>query len=79
MYIGRGYSPARYTLLNAGRLRNFSQGFERQAIRIIGFRHSGAQAKSIEIAQGVGIIAEVDYSRIKTRYDQDGKNFNGFT
>ncbi len=31
---------------------------------------SGAQAKAIEIAGGVGIIAEVDYSRIKTRYDQ---------
>jgi urocanate hydratase len=31
---------------------------------------SGAQAKAVEIAGGVGIIAEVDYSRIKTRYDQ---------
>ncbi len=31
---------------------------------------SGAQAKAIEIAGGVGIIAEVDESRIKTRYDQ---------
>ncbi len=31
---------------------------------------SGAQPKAIEIAGGVGIIAEVDYSRIKTRYDQ---------
>lgn len=31
---------------------------------------SGAQAKAVEIANGVGIIAEVDYSRIKTRYDQ---------
>lgn len=31
---------------------------------------SGAQPKAIEIANGVGIIAEVDYSRIKTRYDQ---------
>ncbi len=31
---------------------------------------SGAQAKAIEIAGGVGIIAEVDYSRIKTRLDQ---------
>jgi urocanate hydratase len=31
---------------------------------------SGAQGKAIEIANGVGIIAEVDYSRIQTRYDQ---------
>ncbi len=31
---------------------------------------SGAQAKAIEIAGGVGVIAEVDYSRIKTRQDQ---------
>ncbi|BES64506.1 urocanate hydratase [Gottschalkiaceae bacterium SANA] len=31
---------------------------------------SGAQAKSVEIANGVGIVAEVDASRIKTRHDQ---------
>lgn len=31
---------------------------------------SGAQAKAVEIAGGVGVIAEVDYSRIKTRFDQ---------
>ncbi|KJS79141.1 MAG: urocanate hydratase [Desulfotomaculum sp. BICA1-6] len=31
---------------------------------------SGAQPKAVEIARGVGIIAEVDYSRIKTRHDQ---------
>ncbi|MDM8524381.1 urocanate hydratase [Desulfococcaceae bacterium HSG8] len=31
---------------------------------------SGAQGKSVEIANGVGIIAEVDYSRIKTRHEQ---------
>lgn len=31
---------------------------------------SGAQPKAIEMAGGVGIVAEVDYSRIKTRYDQ---------
>ncbi|MCD6419838.1 MAG: urocanate hydratase, partial [Synergistetes bacterium] len=31
---------------------------------------SGAQAKAIEIAGGVGIIAEVDYSRIETRLSQ---------
>jgi urocanate hydratase len=32
---------------------------------------SGAQGKSVEIARGVGIIAEVDHSRIQTRYDQE--------
>ena len=31
---------------------------------------SGAQPKAIEIANGVGIVAEVDYSRIKTRLNQ---------
>ncbi|WP_425446544.1 urocanate hydratase [Dethiothermospora halolimnae] len=31
---------------------------------------SGAQGKAVEIANGVGIIAEVDYSRIETRYEQ---------
>jgi len=31
---------------------------------------SGAQPKAIEIANGVGIVAEVDYSRIETRYNQ---------
>lgn len=31
---------------------------------------SGAQPKAIEIAKGVGIVAEVDMSRIKTRHDQ---------
>jgi urocanate hydratase len=31
---------------------------------------SGAQPKAVEIANGVGIIAEVDYSRIVTRHDQ---------
>ena len=31
---------------------------------------SGAQAKAVELAGGVGIIAEVDYSRIKTRHEQ---------
>ncbi|MDI9369867.1 MAG: urocanate hydratase [Synergistaceae bacterium] len=31
---------------------------------------SGAQPKAVEIAGGVGIIAEVDYSRIETRHGQ---------
>ncbi len=31
---------------------------------------SGAQPKAVEIAGGIGIIAEVDYSRIETRHSQ---------
>ena len=31
---------------------------------------SGAQPKAVDIANGVGIIAEVDYSRIETRLEQ---------
>ena len=31
---------------------------------------SGAQGKAVEIAGGVGIIAEVDESRIQTRFEQ---------
>ena len=31
---------------------------------------SGAQGRAIEIANGVGIIAEVDHSRIQTRHEQ---------
>ncbi|MBB6217557.1 urocanate hydratase [Anaerosolibacter carboniphilus] len=31
---------------------------------------SGAQPKAVEIANGVGIVAEVDYSRIETRHSQ---------
>jgi urocanate hydratase len=35
---------------------------------------SGAQGKAVEIANGVGIIAEVDYSRIETRLKQGWVN-----
>lgn len=31
---------------------------------------SGAQPKAVEIAKAIGIVAEVDYSRIQTRLDQ---------
>lgn len=31
---------------------------------------SGAQAKAVEIAGGIGVLAEVDYSRIQTRLSQ---------
>ncbi|MBU2512655.1 urocanate hydratase [bacterium] len=35
---------------------------------------SGAQGKSVEIINGVGIIAEVDYSRVETRLNQGWVN-----
>ncbi len=35
---------------------------------------SGAQGKSIEMVNGVGIIAEVDYSRVETRLNQGWVN-----
>lgn len=76
MYIGpQGIVHGTYnTLINAGRQRlgiaadgNLSgQLFVTSGLGGM----SGAQPKAIEIAGGVGIIAEVDASRIKTRYDQ---------
>ncbi|MBA7661517.1 Urocanate hydratase [subsurface metagenome] len=76
MYIGpQGIVHGTYnTLLNAGRLKLGMDKSEDLRGRL--FVSSGmggmssAQAKAIEIANGVGIIAEVDYSRIKTRYEQ---------
>ncbi|MGB9802664.1 urocanate hydratase [Desulfofundulus sp.] len=76
MYIGpQGIVHGTYnTLLNAGRLKlgiphdGDLSGRLFVSSGLGGM--SGAQAKAIEIARGVGIIAEVDYSRIKTRYDQ---------
>ena len=76
MYIGpQGIVHGTYsTLLNAGRLilglgkdKNLS-GKLFVSSGLGGM--SGAQGKAIEIAGGVGIIAEVDYSRIETRYNQ---------
>ncbi len=76
MYIGpQGIVHGTFnTLLNAGRLRlgiphdGDIRGHLFISSGLGGM--SGAQGKSVEIAQGVGIIAEVDESRIKTRYDQ---------
>ena len=76
MYIGpQGIVHGTYnTLLNAGRLKlgiphdGDLKGRLFVSSGLGGM--SGAQAKAIEIAGGVGIIAEVDYSRIKTRHDQ---------
>ena len=76
MYIGpQGIVHGTYsTLLNAGRLElqippdKDLAGCLFVTSGLGGM--SGAQGKAIEIANGVGIIAEVDYSRIQTRRDQ---------
>lgn len=76
MYIGpQGIVHGTYiTLLNAGRLYlNIPQDKDLKGILYLSSGlggMSGAQAKAVEIAGGIGVIAEVDESRIKTRYDQ---------
>lgn len=81
MYIGpQGIVHGTYiTLLNAGRLYLGIAGNSNLAGKLfissgLGGM-SGAQAKAIEIAGGVGVIAEVDYSRIKTRKEQGWVSF----
>ncbi|KXZ40209.1 urocanate hydratase [Alkalithermobacter thermoalcaliphilus JW-YL-7 = DSM 7308] len=76
MYIGpQGIVHGTYnTLLNAGRLvlgipEDGDLSGKLFVTSGLGGM-SGAQGKAIEIANGVGIIAEVDYSRIQTRYSQ---------
>ena len=76
MYIGpQGIVHGTYiTLLNAGRLYlgipddGDLRGHTFITSGLGGM--SGAQAKAVEIAGGVGVIAEVDESRIKTRHNQ---------
>ncbi|MFX0023231.1 MAG: urocanate hydratase [Candidatus Hermodarchaeota archaeon] len=76
MYIGpQGIVHGTYiTLLNAGRLYlNLPQDKDLGGILYVSSGlggMSGAQAKAIEIAGGIGVIAEVDESRIKTRHEQ---------
>ncbi len=76
MYIGpQGIVHGTYiTLLNAGRLYLGippTEDLKGHVFLTSGLGGmSGAQAKAIEIAGGVGIIAEVDRSRIETRSDQ---------
>ena len=76
MYIGpQGIVHGTYiTLLNAARLYlniPVSEGLKGIVYISSGLGGmSGAQGKAIEIAGGIGIIAEVDYSRIKTRQEQ---------
>ncbi|HNV43484.1 MAG TPA: glycerate kinase, partial [Exilispira sp.] len=76
MYIGpQGIVNGTYlTLLNAGRLYlKIPDDKDLKGVLYLSSGlggMSGAQAKAVEIAGGVGIIAEVDYSRIETRYKQ---------
>lgn len=76
MYIGpQGIVHGTYnTLLNAGRSKlgmDKNEDLRGHLFVSSGLGGmSGAQAKAVEIAGGVGIIAEVDYSRIKTRHRQ---------
>jgi len=76
MYIGpQGIVHGTYsTLLNAGRLKLNIPQQENLAGRLFVSSGlggmSGAQGKAIVIAGGVGIIAEVDLSRIQTRLKQ---------
>ncbi|MBY8986356.1 MAG: urocanate hydratase [Candidatus Lokiarchaeota archaeon] len=76
MYIGpQGIVHGTYiTLMNAGRLY-LNIPPEKDLTGIVYLSSglggmSGAQAKAVEIAGGIGVIAEVDESRIKTRYEQ---------
>jgi urocanate hydratase len=76
MYIGpQGIVHGTYsTILNAGRSMLGLPGDKDLAGLLFVSSGlggmSGAQGKAVEIAGGVGIIAEVDYSRIKTRHEQ---------
>jgi urocanate hydratase len=80
MYIGpQGIVHGTFnTLLNAGRLiLGIENGKDLAGVLFVTSGlggMSGAQPKAIEIAGGVGIVAEVDYSRIKTRLDQGWVN-----
>lgn len=76
MYIGpQGIVHGTYiTLLNAGR-KYLGIPEDRDLAGILYISSglggmSGAQAKAVEIAGGIGILAEVDSSRIETRHSQ---------
>lgn len=76
MYIGpQGIVHGTYiTLLNAGRLylgKKDNEDLSGTLFISSGMGGmSGAQPKAVEIAGGIGIIAEVEYSRIETRHSQ---------
>ncbi|MBM4400125.1 MAG: urocanate hydratase, partial [Candidatus Cloacimonetes bacterium] len=76
MYIGpQGIVHGTYiTLLNAGR-KYLGIPEDKDLAGVLFVTSglggmSGAQAKAVEIAGGIGVIAEVDYSRIETRHSQ---------
>ncbi len=76
MYIGpQGIVHGTYiTLLNAGR-KYLGIPADRDLAGVLYISSglggmSGAQAKAVEIAGGIGLIAEVDHSRIETRHSQ---------
>jgi urocanate hydratase len=76
MYIGpQGIVHGTYsTILNAGRAKLGIPADQDLAGRLFVTSGlggmSGAQGKAVVIANGVGIIAEVDYSRVQTRLEQ---------
>ncbi|MFP4456204.1 MAG: urocanate hydratase [Clostridia bacterium] len=76
MYIGpQGIVHGTYsTVLNAGRSKlGIPEDKDLKGILMISSGlggMSGAQGKAVRIAGGVGLIAEVDYSRIQTRFEQ---------
>ncbi len=76
MYIGpQGIVHGTYiTLLNAGRkYLGIPEDKDLAGVLYISSGlggMSGAQSKAVEIAGGIGVIAEVDYSRIETRHSQ---------
>ncbi len=76
MYIGpQGIVHGTYiTLLNAGRkYLGIPEDKDLNGVYYVSSGlggMSGAQAKAVEIAGGIGVIAEVDHSRIKTRRNQ---------
>ena len=76
MYIGpQGIVHGTFnTILNAGRMKLGLKGDEDLRGHLFVTSGlggmSGAQGKAVEIAGGVGIIAEVDFSRIETRLKQ---------
>ena len=76
MYIGpQGIVHGTFnTILNAGRIKLGIKADEDLTGHLFVSSGlggmSGAQPKAVEIAGGVGIIAEVDESRIKTRHEQ---------
>jgi len=80
MYIGpQGIVHGTYiTLLNAGRLYlglPAEQNLRGKVYLSSGLGGmSGAQPKAVEIAGGIGVIAEVDASRIETRHQQGWVN-----